>query len=393
MIRAPSTAVPKLSIRSPYSLRRDSQLVSQSIAAFTITVNRPRVRTYSGSASSLTIGFTTALTIPNTRATTRKTITVVVVSPPPTTSSPLRTRVASQIATALMITRSRKFMGCIVPGEHPVGQSPRVACWPGDQPRPTPRGAVPARLCPGRTGGRHRRVQAVVQREPVPAAGRGARGGGPRGNRDQQVPGHVRRRAGRGARGAARRAPVGSGGRLWFGCGAGPSARGVLRRGRRGGARLAVLRGVPDRGEPEGCRRGHRSAGRRRPARPARDGVRRVTPDPGGPDLLAEQPDRAGGAPCGAGRLPCGRARRRRGGPGRGVHRVRPGPGRTRCTPRPGPPRRRRARPQGSRPAPHGAPPARSGCSASRSGPPGSGVTRRTPSRAGRAGRRRPAER
>src|SRR5665647_2997937 len=300
MIRAPSTAVPKLSIRSPYSVRWDNQLVTQSIAAFTITVNRPSVRTYSGSASSLTIGFTTALTIPNTRATTRKTITVVVVSPPPTTSSPLRTRVANQIATALMITRSRKFMGCIVPGEHPFGQPPRVACWPGDQPRPAPRGAVPARLCPGGTGGGHRRLQAVVQREPVPAPGRGARGGGPRGSGDQQVPGHVRRRRGR----------------LRFGCGAGPSARGVLRRGRRGGARLAVLRGVPDRGEPEGRRRGHRSAGRRRPARPARDGVRRVTADPGGPGLLAEQPDRASGAPCGAGRFPRGRARRRRGGPG-----------------------------------------------------------------------------
>ena len=111
------------------------------------------------------------------------------------------------------------------------------------------------------------------------------------------------------------------------GRGALPPAAGVLRARRRGRLRLALLRGLPDRGR--GPRRGLRAgpADRRRPARPRRDGRGGHRPHQGRDRLQPEQPHRPVRPPRRARGVPRPGAGARRGGARRGLPRVRPRPG------------------------------------------------------------------
>ena len=105
----------------------------------------------------------------------------------------------------------------------------------------------------------------------------------------------------------ARRPPVG-GDRL--GGADLPAGAGVLRPRRRGRLRLAVLRGLPDRGHRGGRDLGPVPVLGRRPARPRRDGGGGHRPHQGRAGLHAQQPDRPGGHPGRAGRVPGEGARR-----------------------------------------------------------------------------------
>ena len=98
-----------------------------------------------------------------------------------------------------------------------------------------------------------------------------------------------------------------------------------LRRGRRGRARLALVRGLPDPGPALRCHRRPGAARRRRPARPGRHGGGGHRPDPADPGLYAEQPDRPGRVRRRAGPVPGRRAERCPGRDRRGLCRVRPG--------------------------------------------------------------------
>ena len=141
----------------------------------------------------------------------------------------------------------------------PPAHPPR---WPGDQPEPSP-AAGDRRRDPGvrrrqatRAARRPAGLQAVLQREPVPAAARCPRGRGGRGRPDEPLSRHGQQRAvrrpGRPARRGSRTARRGHrvGGRAL------PPAPGVLRARRRGRLRMAVLRGLPDRGVGDRCRLG-----------------------------------------------------------------------------------------------------------------------------------------
>ena len=81
-----------------------------SMRAFTMMVNRPSVRMYSGIEMNATIGLTMALTSPNTSAMSRMIASVSQLLSPPTIDRPGRISVANQMATPLMSTRTRKAM-------------------------------------------------------------------------------------------------------------------------------------------------------------------------------------------------------------------------------------------------------------------------------------------
>ena len=145
--------------------------------------------------------------------------------------------------------------------------------------------------------GRRDRLQAVVQREPLRTAPVGAdddrRGGGVR----QPLSRHGGRRAARASRSRPRRLGRLHRDRDRVSGRPRPDRPGCVRRGRRGGLRVAVVRGVPDR-HPAGRRHFRRGRSRRPGPAPARrDGGRRHRAHAGGARLHAEQPHRAVGAP------------------------------------------------------------------------------------------------
>src|SRR6266545_4014129 len=128
-------------------------------------------------------------------------------------------------------------------------------------------------------------VQAVVEREPLPAAARRTRGGDRGGGADEPLPrygvyGAVRRPRRQARRAGLAPVRVDGVGRADL-----PAAPGVLRPGRRGRLRVAVVRGLPDRGG-----RGRRDVGAGAAdgvgrARPGRDGRGDHRPHQGGPGL------------------------------------------------------------------------------------------------------------
>lgn len=85
------------------------QAVSHSISALTTMWNSPSVRMYSGIDMSCTIGFTTALTSPNTTATTKMIPARARVVSPPTNSMPDTSCVTTHNATPVTAARSRKL--------------------------------------------------------------------------------------------------------------------------------------------------------------------------------------------------------------------------------------------------------------------------------------------
>ena len=124
-----------------------------------------------------------------------------------------------------------------------------------------------------------------------------------------------------------------------------PAGAGVLRPRRRGGLRLALVRGVPDRGHRRRGPHGPRPRARRRPSRPRRDGRGRHRAHPRRAGLHPQQPHRTGRHPGRARRVPredpaagAGRGRR-------GVRRVRADGGRDRRRRDLPPPRERAAHP------------------------------------------------
>ena len=93
--------------------------------------------------------------------------------------------------------------------------------------------------------------------------------------------------------------------------------------GRRGRLRLALLRGLPDRGDRRGRDVGQGAGPGRRPSRPRRDGRRDHRPHQGRPGLHPQQPHRPRGHAGRARRVPGPGADARAGRGRRGVRRVR----------------------------------------------------------------------
>ncbi|CAG7651372.1 hypothetical protein SBRY_50598 [Actinacidiphila bryophytorum] len=162
-------------------------------------------------------------------------------------------------------------------------------------------------------------LQAVLEREPVPAAARCSGGGHRRRGVLQSLSGLVllapHRRAGGAFRGAGRACGDRHG---LGGCGA-AAAAGDLGSRRRSDLRLAVLRGLSDHHQDQRGAAGAGAAGRRRAARPGRDGRRGHRTDPADLRLQPQQPHRHRGAQGRAGALPRPGPRRRPGGAGRGL--------------------------------------------------------------------------
>ena len=214
--------------------------------------------------------------------------------------------------------------------------------WLGEQPEPSP-AAGDRRGDPGVRRGQAAEgtsgpagLQAVLQREPLSSAPWCRRGGRGRSGSDEPLPGHGQQRAVRRPGHPPRREPRSARRGHRLGGRALPPAPGVLRARRRGRLRVAVLRGLPDRGVGDRCRLGAGAGHQRRPARPRGDGRGDHRPHQGSHRVYAEQPHR----PVGERHRP---SRARRAGPrpcagrrGRGLPRVRPGrrpdrrPGRSR---------------------------------------------------------------
>ncbi len=201
-------------------------------------------------------------------------------------------------------------------------QSACAPCAPAAS-RPVRDPGLPPRTAPA--AGRGPVVQALVQREPVPAAAVGARGARRGRPRHQPLPRHVRHRPGAPARRPARARP--RAGRLRHrqrracsGRSCRPPARAATRWSSPGG------RSRPTRSSSGSAARPRRAGAARRATAgtTCRDGRRRHRPDAAAAGLQPQQPDRSGRARAGD----AGPARR--GAPGRGrgarrgVHRVRP---------------------------------------------------------------------
>ncbi|CAK7287239.1 hypothetical protein SGPA1_50205 [Streptomyces misionensis JCM 4497] len=201
-------------------------------------------------------------------------------------------------------------------------------CGERDEPQAARRAGGYPHLQAGQAGrGRGSgRLQAVLEREPVPPAARCA-GERDRGRRLlQPLPGHVVRRPDGGAGGALRGAGRPCGHRHGLG-GRRPAADpGDQRPRRRGDLRLAVVRGVPDHHADQRGPVGTGAAHVRRGARSGRDGRGDHRPDAADLRLQPEQSDRHGGAAGRAGALPRPGAPGCAGGAGRGLPGVHPRP-------------------------------------------------------------------
>ena len=202
---------------------------------------------------------------------------------------------------------------------------------PVDRARVACGGARTAALCCRPTGPLRVDRGAGLQREPLRAAARSPRrrragqsepeslpgSGGDRTPIEHCPSGGSGRRSGRGRSGQRRCAAA--------------DHRVRLRPRRRGGLRVAFVRGLPDPGRVgRGACGGRAAAGRRRP-RPRRHGRRHLRPHQAGHPLFAQQPDRGVDRVRGAGRLPGPGAVAGARGDRRGLCRIRHRSGHHRC--------------------------------------------------------------